>query len=44
MASAARLRAPSARIFAPLIWLRITGIALGWIGFTTALGAVVRKP
>jgi hypothetical protein len=22
----------------------ITGIALGWIGFTTVLGAVVRKP
>jgi uncharacterized Zn-binding protein involved in type VI secretion len=24
--------------------VRITGIALGWIGSTTALGAVVRKP
>jgi hypothetical protein len=24
--------------------VRITGMALGWIGFTTALGAVVRKP
>jgi hypothetical protein len=24
--------------------VRITGIALGWIGSTTAFGAVVRKP
>jgi hypothetical protein len=24
--------------------IRITGIALGWIGSTTAFGAVVRKP
>jgi hypothetical protein len=24
--------------------VRITGMALGWIGSTTAFGAVVRKP
>jgi hypothetical protein len=24
--------------------VRITGIAFGWIGFTTALATVVRKP
>jgi len=24
--------------------VRITGIAFGWIGSTTAFGAVVRKP
>lgn len=29
---------------APLFVVRITGIAFGWIGATTAFGVVVRKP
>jgi len=34
----------SGTIYAPKSFVKITGIAFGWMGSTTAFGAVVRKP